>query len=146
MPQKKKITSVLELGRYSIGQTVYWVTICQKQAEPIVEDQDEWMFDTHPMHLYTIGPYKRIWPRNIKVPKLHEEDFRAIVSLLQTELIVGQFLIADISRCTLTGDYYYVNEHNTWMPQQNLFDTETAAYRERNRILKLINKWVKIQG
>ena len=139
---QKKITSILELGRYKIDQCVYWLIFRDSHERPILSDEDEWMFNCHPMTLYK-GPYKKLWDKNIKLPKLHSEDFEMVVSLLSRDLVVEEFIITNIHRSKDTGDFYYQNQLGEWMPQQCLFDTKVAARRECNRISKLISKWAK---
>ncbi len=142
MPQKrKKITSVLELGRYKVGDTAFWVTFRRIRPNPEVSIEDEWMLEAHPKVLYERGPFKRLWDQKKKLPKLHHEDFKSVVSLMEVSMVVEEFKIADILRSNRTGEYYYANSDDEWMPECYLFDTLTAARREKGRIAKMIINW-----
>jgi hypothetical protein len=146
----RKVKSVLELGRYNVGDTAWWVTV-RYINEPAIEFEDvpedmQWMLECHPKEMYTRGPFKKHWNKNKKLPKLHHADFLGIVPLITSDLMVEQFKITDIIRSNLTGEYYYGNEDDEWMPQSNLFDTKAAAYKERNRIINMLRRWVEEVG
>jgi hypothetical protein len=141
MEQKRKVISVLELGRYSVGDLAYWVTFRRLKPCPEISVEDDWMFEAHPKILYERGPFKRLWDHKKKLPKLHHEDFKAIVSLMEVKMVVEEFRIADILRSNRTGEFYYANPDDEWMPECYLFDSVTAARREKGRIAKMISKW-----
>ena len=139
--------SVLELGRYHIGDIAWWVAI-RYVKEPSIEMEElpedmQWMLECHPKELYTRGPYKKHWSKNQKLPKLHHMDFMGIVPLLTSDLMVEQFNINQIVRSNQTGEFYYGNDNDEWMPQSNLFDTQVAASRERTRIIKMLQRWME---
>jgi hypothetical protein len=141
MRMTKKITSVLELARYKNGDTVWWVAL--RYAAPIhLSDEDEWMLDIHPKTIFS-GPYKAAWQSRSKLPKLHHCDFNIIVQLLCSKLVIEKFKIEQITRSTSTGEFYYANEDEEWMPESCLCDTREAARKERDRIHRLIDRWVK---
>jgi len=141
MTQKnKKIQSVLELGQYSVGETVYWVTLRTVKDYPQIPVDQRWMLDTHPKTIYKRGVWKEVWGSK-KLPKLHSEDFPFIVKLLNTKFTVEEFRIIDVVRTDDIGEYYYCNEDSDWMPEEYLFDTITAARREKSRLTRLIKKW-----
>lgn len=93
--------------------------------------------------MYTRGPLKKLWNRHTKLPKLHHQDFLSVVPMLVADLVVEQFNIKNITRSTLTGEYYYGNTNDEWMPQSSLFDTKAAACKERNRIVQMLKTWIK---
>lgn len=139
----KRIQSVTELARYRVGDTAYWVTIRPLKAMPELDEEDKWMDTHHPKVLYSRGPAKDIWPYRNKLPRLHHSDFSGIVNLLRSELVVESFPVCEIIRCHNTGEFFYGNSDDEWMPESNLFDTDTAAIRERNRITRMIRNWAK---
>jgi len=114
--------------------------------EQDIPTEYQWMFDCHAKELYTRGPYKTAWDKHQKLPKLHHMDFIGIVSLLTSDLMVEQFRICHISRNNQTGEYYYGNDNDEWMPQSNLMDTRLAAEKERTRILNMLKKWLARAG
>lgn len=146
----RKVKSVLELGRYRLGDIAWWVTIRYvKEAAVDIEELPEdmqWLLECHPKELYTRGPYKKHWNKNQKLPKLHHMDFMGIVPLLTSDLMIEQFAISQIVRSSQTGEYYYGNDNDEWMPQSNLFDTRVAADRERTRIIKMLRRWMEEVG
>jgi hypothetical protein len=143
MKSRKRVKSVLELGRYQIGDSAYWVTFRRLKSVPDIPEKFEWMLECHPKVIYERGPYKKLWDNKKKLPKLHHEDFNVVVSLLQFTMVIEEFQITDIIRSNNTGEYYYSNSDDEWMPESNLFDSMTAARREKNRIAKMINNWSK---
>lgn len=142
--------SVLELGRYSIGDTAWWVTI-RYQNEQVTEAEEfpedlQWMLECHPKEMYTRGPFKKHWNKHKKLPKLHHMDFMGIVPLITSNFMIEKFVVKDIIRSHMTGEYYYGNDLDEWMPQSNLFDTKIAATKERTRILKMMQRWLEEIG
>lgn len=139
----KRIQSVIELARYKVGDTAFWVIIRPLQSMPELDEEDQWMDNHHPKALYTRGPGKKLWPYYAKLPRLHHMDFEGIVNLLRSELVVEPFHVCDIVRSRGTGEFFYCNGDDEWMPEEHLFDTDIAANREVNRIKRLIRKWAK---
>lgn len=140
--------SVLELGRYQVGDVAWWVAIRDKEhAGPEYVSEDIfWMYECHPKILYTRGPNKNQWKKHQKLPKLHHSDFLNIITLLTSDLEVEPFTIANISRSPHTGEYYYGNMDDEWMPESNLSDTRIAATKERERIRNMLRRWVEEIG
>ena len=139
----KRIQSVLELAKYCVGDTAYWVVIRPLQNMPELDEDDQWMYEHHPKTLYSREPGKKLWPYKAKLPKLHHTDFELIVNLLRSELIIESFHICDIIRSRRTGEFFYGNGDDEWIPENNLFDTDIAAARETSRIKQMIRRWVK---
>ena len=143
----RKISSVLELARYKVGDYAWWVTFqCNDPIHNLSEDE-EWMINNgiHPKILWEHGPYQSKWPLRSKLPRLSNIDFDSVIGLLKSEIIVEQFDICDIIRSNDTGEFYYSNSNDEWMPEGYLMDTDVAARRERTRILKMIKRWVAAQ-
>ena len=138
----RKVSSVLELSRYKIGDVAYWLTLATSVPSPELTEEDIWLTCVHPKTLYK-GPYKKLWRCHANLPKLHHIDFDTIVGMLVSELLVEEFVINGITRSLDTGEFYYSNEDDEWMPESNLFDSAAAARRERSRILRLIRKWAR---
>jgi hypothetical protein len=138
---KRKIQSVLQLARYQVGDSAFWVSLRPQNANPEIPEESHWMLDCHPKTLYEQGPLKKFWPRNMKLPKLHHQDFDQIMNLLRSDLIVEEFLVADLIRSRSTGEFIYSNPDCEWMPETLLFDTIVAARRERSRIAKMLKRW-----
>ena len=143
----RKISSVLELARYKVGDYAWWVAFqCKNPTHELSEDE-EWMIhdDIHPKTLWEHGPYRTRWPFRAKLPRLHHVDFNGVIGLLTSDLVVERFDICDIIRSNDTGEFYYSNPNDEWMPEGYLMDTDVAARRERTRILKMIKRWVVAQ-
>jgi hypothetical protein len=144
--RKQRISSVLELSRYKIDETVWWVILRSKEPLPELSLEDAWMEDYHPRVLYGRGPYQKLWTSKALLPRLQHMDFAEIVSLITSEFKVEPFTITEIIRSTETGEFWYSNDDDEWMPEPCLFCTDIAAKRERNRILKLLKKWATGQA
>jgi hypothetical protein len=141
-----KVKSVLELSRYKLDEKAWWVALRpQEEVEPIFIEN--WMIEHHPKIIYG-GPAKVIWSKTAgkygaKLPKLHHQDFEAIVGLTTSKFSVESFIIKQITRSTDTGEYLYINDDEIWMPESCLFDSAAAARLEKKRIVKLLHSWIK---
>ena len=136
------IKSVLELSKYKISESAWWVTLKPVGATNVlVPFGDEWMLEHHPKVLYERGVAKDVWNSRSCLPKLGHMDFQAMIILLTSKFEVEQFEIHDIARSEDTGEFFYVNKKEEWMPESYLFDSATAARKERSRILRMIKKW-----
>lgn len=142
MPEQKKIRSVIELARYRVGDVAWWVILRPSRDLPELTDDDKWMTNHHPKALYR-GPYKDLWPSRAVLPKLQHMDFAGILNLLTSTLTVEQFTVCDILRSRDTGEFFYSNDQDEWMPETFLMDTKIAADRECTRVLRLIRKWAE---
>lgn len=143
MANKNKVKSVLELGRYKVGDIAYWVVLRSKGIPEELNQDDYWMEEYHAKIKVERGPLKKLWRKGIGLPKLHHIDFNCIVSLLTHTFVVEEFTISDIHRSTNTGEYFYANEDKEWMPEEFLFDSVVAARREKTRIMKIMSNWAK---
>lgn len=137
-----KIKSVLELSKYKQGETLYWVTL-RPVADACIKipEGDEWMKNVHPKVVYDRGLAKKTWRYRTRLPKLCSLDFQCVVDLLTSEPIVEKFVINSIYRSCDTGEFYYLNEHNEWMPEESLFTTAVAAKKEKARLKALFKRW-----
>lgn len=142
MPTPRKMQSVLELARYKIGTEAWWVTLRPLMSIPALADDDQWMDSYHPKALFLRGPYKSLWPSAAKLPKLQHLDFQLITTILTSKLVVEQFVICEIFRSSHTGEFFYSNADDEWVPEPYLFNKKSSAQRECTRILHLIKKWV----
>jgi len=102
---------------------------------------DEWIAEHHPKALFDRGYHKPLWKNFSGLPKLQHIDFQCIMELLTSKLVIEEFRINDIVRSRNTGEFFYSNENDEWMPESYLLDTKQAANRERLRILKMLRKW-----
>lgn len=144
MQSQKKIRSVLELARYQIGDVAWWVILRPIKPLPELKDDEQWMLEPHihPKSLYRYGPYSGVWPPRTQLPKLQHTDFNFIVGLLTSKLKIEEFKVVDYVRSNDTGEFFYANEQDEWIPESNLLDTKVAARRERARTLKLMKQWI----
>lgn len=147
MDEKSKVKSVLDLGKYKIGQSPYWVVIDHPgYVDYQPEAGDEWVLDHHPKTMYD-RKLSNLWDISQfgrrAIPKLHSLDFQCVMMIITGKFVVEQYKIENIARSHDTGEYYYMNNEGCWMPQAFLFDSEQAAYKEKNRILGMISKWVQ---
>lgn len=138
---QKKIESVLELARYRVGDIAYWVIIRPQIVPPEIPTDDEWMKEHHPKALYSRGVYRKLWPRHSPLPKLQHRDFDDITTLLRSTFVIEQFPVCDLIRSRDTGEFFYCNGDDEWMPESYLMDTKESARREMARIKRLIRKW-----
>lgn len=137
-----KITSVVQLAKYKVGDTLYWVTIRPVGSPGIViPEGDEWIRDCHPKVMHDYGMASKTWKYRGKVPRLHAIDFQYVVDLLTSEPIVERFVIAQVERSFDTGEFYYCNGSGEWMPESFLYQKPWMAKREKARIKGLFRQW-----
>jgi hypothetical protein len=140
----QRIKSVIELSKYKAGDTAYWVTLRPIGLDQIIiPEGEEWLIEHHPKTLYERGYAKKAWKSRKKLPKLHHVDFSAIVAIVTSKLVVEPFEVHDIFRSNGTGEFFYSNEEDEWMPESYLLDSTQAARRERERILKMCKNWAE---
>lgn len=144
-PVSRKMASVLELAKYKVGGTVWWVTLRYRDPIPELTEEAMWMRNCHPKALYEHGPYKNFWPLRAKLPRLHHVDFTGIVNIITSEFVVERFNICEALRSGDTGEFFYANQDDEWMPETFLFDTQIAARRERTRVIKMMGTWAESQ-
>ncbi len=139
-----RITSINELARYKVGEIAYIVNMrALVQSQVRIEPQDSWVCDHHPKVLFERKFYKS-WKSRDKLPKLPADIFQCWTTLLTSEFIVEQFQIKGVNRSLDTGEFYYMRDGDELiMPESCLLDSSTAAHRERERIIKIIQKWAK---
>jgi hypothetical protein len=137
----QKIHNVIELARYKLGATAWWVTL-EAADLPDLEPDENWMQKAHPKALYG-GPYRQSWrPVTTRLPSLKGSDFNVVVGLLTSKLIIKEFNVCNVKRSVDTGEFLYVNEDKVWMPESYLMDSKAAAIREKRRILKMMTRWI----
>jgi len=56
--------------------------------------------------------------------------------------VIEPFVVCDLIRSKDTGEFFYSNSDNEWMPESCLFDTNVAARREQLRLLRMLKKWL----
>lgn len=137
-----RITNINELARYKTGEAAWWVVLRPiKTVSKPLENSDQWMMEHHPKVLFQRGPCKNVWNRGTRLPHLHHMDFALITNIMTSRMVVEEFYVNDIIRSNDTGEFFYANEDNEWMPESYLFDSKAAARRERARIVKMIKQW-----
>ena len=136
----KKMASVLELAKYKIGAELYRVVLRPVgEAVTKISEGDEWVATVHPKVIYDYGFAK--WPYKIKIPKLCGIDFQYVTEILTSEPIVERFIITECVRCTDTGEFYYMNKEEDWMPESALFKTPDQARKEKHKVKSLFAEW-----
>jgi hypothetical protein len=143
MPEQRKIHSVLELARYQVGDVAWWVILRPIKAVPSLPEEDAWMAKHHPKALYTRGPCKELWLSRAILPKLQHMDFASIVGILTSKFKAEPFPVCDIIRSRETGEFFYCNENDEWMPESYLLQSKILADREISRVLRLLQKWIE---
>lgn len=133
--------SVLELARYKVGDSVWWVSLYHPEPSQDIEDDGKIVY-AHSKELFESGPFKNSWPYRSKLPRMHENDFSAVMSVITSKMVVDIFDICDVIRSNVSGEFLYTNAYGEWIPESLLFDTAIAARRERTRVLKMFNRWV----
>ncbi len=141
-----KIKSVIELSPYKEGDILFWVAFRPLAVKFNIKESDKWKRNVHPKIYYERKRAKKLWTVCDNVPKLHAEDFSILMTMLTSIPIVEEFIICDILRSNETGEYYYMNQDEEWMPQSNLFKTENEAEEEKTRILQLVSRWSRNGG
>ena len=148
----KKIKSVLELSRYKIDETAWWVVLRQKQVKALKSPSEAFILryqtDISTADLnYKLTEYhpKNLFVRTVanNLPHLNSGDFGSLLDLLNSEIVVEEFTITDIRRSNNTGEFLYKNRSEEWMPEVYLFDTIVAARKEKRRLLKKISSWIE---
>lgn len=138
----KKIRSVLELSKYKIGDTAYYISLVEKIDSFGVEPDDQWMLTYHPKILFSRrGPGYKVWPKHNKLPKLEALSFSAIIDLLTADLSIIPMEISHVERSLNTGEFIYDGDNGANLPEDQLFDSIRSANKELVRIKKLIQTW-----
>ena len=140
---KRKISSVLELARYKIGDSAFWVRMRPIGQDHIdIPEGEEWMAEQHPKVLHERG-YNQSWHLRARLPRLCAVEFDCVVALLTSEFVVEEFIVEEIERSNHTGEFVMRNQDGDWMPSDYLFDTIEAARLERERLKKLLRRWAQ---
>jgi len=137
---------IFKLARYKIGDTAYWTNFIPVDDVSEIPEKDDWVRTHHPKVLFERGYFKPLWKTTAQLPKLEKTDFMSIMHILTCELRVDDFLVTSIARSHDTGEFFYSNEDDEWMPESFLFDSRAAANKEQKRIKKMIKKWCDIQS
>lgn len=139
---QEKMVSILELAKYKVGQVKYWVAFRPVSLAGIqVPEGEEWMAQAHPKVLYDRGLASEAWYFKQPLPRLCAWDFQYVVDILTSEPIAERFEITNIHRCTDTGEFFYANNRDEWMPESYLFNTPQEAMKEKARIKKMFADW-----
>ena len=135
-----KIKSVLDLSKYKVGETAYWV-VHRLLSPPVdaIPESDSWLAYEHPKHLFKLKYQK--WVKNVAMPKLHCIDFINVVNLISGVFQVEDFKVGQITRSLNTGEFIYMNDLHEWAPEDILYNNRDAAERERIRVINMIKKW-----
>lgn len=137
----EKVRSVLQLGRYKVGETAYRVRMRATGQQAVqVAAEDEWMTKYHPKVLFDRG-LNQSWKYQGSLPKLCHVEFDAITMILTSEFVVEPFVVRAIERSPHTGEFFMQNEIGDWMPESYLHDTPEAAMIERDRIRRMLKNW-----
>lgn len=137
-----KVATLADLARYKVGDILYQVALRPIGLACVQYDQkDAWIADAHPKVLFDRGYINKAWKFKAKPPKLGAADFHYVTSLLTSEPVVERFQIVAIHRSPDTGEFYYQNLEQEWMPESYLLPTEAAGVREKFRIKDLFQKW-----
>ncbi len=140
-----KIKSVLELSKFKVGQTVYWVVLRGDDMTCISESSyPAWIRIEHPKVLYE----RKLLPSlgGSRLPKLHASDFFFISQLLSQQPVVEEFKIKEIRRSANTGEFSYLNENDECMPESFLCCRRAEATKERSRLRKMMLEWLEESG
>lgn len=138
----RKIHSVIELAKFKLNETVYWVTLrpIGPSYTEIPDNEADWILREHPKYLYSRG-FDKSWISRAALPKLLDVDFRTITMLVTSKLVVEQFKIVCIERSADTGEFYYQNSDGERMPEAYLMSSKKMAIKERDRVMKMIATW-----
>lgn len=142
----KKIESVLDLSKYRVDQTVFWVVL-----RPVDEPRrslfqcDKWMRLEHPKVWFDRKVLSPLWKSKRKIPKMHAQDFMAVTQLVTQRLGIEEFIIKEVSRSPNTGEFSYKNECKDQMPESFLFGRHSEAVKEASRLQQLLFEWTQQQ-
>lgn len=139
----RRVYSVLELAKYRPGDKVWWIILRPLHNPPTLDDNNKWMSEYHPKVFYDRKICK--FPNGAKIPKLQHIDFKNITDLITSKLVAEEFVICDICRSTDTGEFFYSNKDNEWIPECNVMDTKSSAEKELSRIMSLLYRWIVSQ-
>jgi hypothetical protein len=132
---------IFKIARYKMGDTAYWVNFLAKDDVKQIPEKDDWVRTHHPKVVFERGYFKSLWKTTAALPRLEKTDFMSVMHILTCELNIDEFLICRIARSHDTGEFFYSNEDEEWMPESFLFDSKVAAAKEQKRIKTMIKKW-----
>ncbi len=132
-----KVTSVLQLARYKVGDLVWRLDLNTVNASCLYEPLYKWDNKQEIAIAKTkIG----------RLPRIDSQGHNNFVSFAASDLEVVEYTIDTIYRCPKTGEFWYKDLNSEDMPESCLFDTKVAARIERSRLVKIIKEWVKRNG
>lgn len=134
-------SSIFDLAKYKIGDILFWTAIRPLGMPPVSKVEDEYLRYCHPKTWYERLGLDHLWKFDGPLPRLHSIDFSIIMMILTSEVAIETFTIHCIERSSDTGEFYYANEHNEWMPESYLFDDPDGAHKERYRLKKMVEFW-----
>ena len=138
----QKIKSVLELSKYKVGQTVFWVVL-RPVGTPKINPAncDAWMGREHPKVFFDRKIMTPLWKSKRRIPRLHAADFFLVTQLVTQRPVVEEFTIKKVRRSRHTGEFSYTNEQGDRMPETFLFSRRSEAEKEYNRVLNVVREW-----
>jgi len=139
-----KITSVLDLSKYKVGEPAYRVYLQHKRLK--IDESEELLITTTPTVLHQKPENKHIWANTMgrthkKMPALGPADFLCITNILTSELAIQEFVVESVIRNNY-GIYVYTGTCGGIAPESSLFDTLQAAKAEKSRILNMLQRWI----
>lgn len=137
---------IFKLARYKIGDVAYWVNFLAKDDVAEIPDKEDWIRTHHPKVVFDRGYFKPLWKTTASLPRLEKTDFMSVMHILTCDLRTDDFLVTSIARSHDTGEFFYSNEDEEWMPESFLFDSKAAASKEQKRIKSMIRKWCDVQS
>ena len=142
MAGTEKIENVLQLARFKVGTTVWWVVLRPVEM-PNDQLHNSWMGREHPKVLFERKVLAPLWKFKWKLPHLHALDFFLVVRLATQRPLVEDFMISRVERSANTGEFSYYNQHDEEMPEKYLFSSKAAAEKEKTRVKKIIKGWLE---
>jgi hypothetical protein len=139
----EKVQSVLDLSKFKVGQTVYWLVFRPVGTPKISPSScDPWMRREHPKVFFDRKIMTPLWKSKRRIPKLHASDFYLITQLVTQRPQVEKFTIKKIRRSRHTGEFSYVNQDGDRMPEKFLFVRRSEAIKERSRLQQMLSEWI----
>ena len=134
-----------DCGKYPIGNTVWFLVFEQPNQIAIGDDYDIYS-NEHPIFLFYKTPIKCLWQTNRALPKLENDTFDTVMSMMTCKLVARTMVIETIEISESTGELMYCDDQDgIFLPEIVIFKDRNAAMRERSRILNMIKNWADKQ-
>ena len=140
-----KPNPIMASAKYPLGSTVWFLGLEPPENYQLGEQYDSFMFE-HPIFALSRTPLRHIWKSTRALPKLENESFDNIITLVTSRILVQSMVVESIERSENTGEFVYLDDElEICLPEQILYSSRPEAKREQTRILKMVRDWAIAQ-